>query len=170
MRYGDARRVKLRRLDAGAARKLVSAASVQVANAFERVPQRLARDDAGTYYYTDALNIPEGFTDHRLYVGKRGALRPMKLKDQVMDAAGELFITDAGTFKFSSHIPENQQCDAARSKDRGASCAFVFPEAWWIVKGKAQALTMVSDFASPQFVDTLGVYVGLPMGVPCDVF
>ncbi len=62
----------------------------------------LARDDSGVYYYVDAIR-KEGDdhhgTNHRVFVGKKGAMKLLPLTDQASDSAGDVFSTKNGDLR-----------------------------------------------------------------------
>lgn len=68
-------------------------------------PHLLARDDDGVYYYVDRKAIgrwgaqqrqTSGLRGFRLWIGRRGQMKPIKLRDAVLDAAGQIFLTKRG--------------------------------------------------------------------------
>jgi hypothetical protein len=64
-----------------------------------RRPYLLARDDRGVYYYVDELRQMYGGAGHRVFVGKKGALKQMALTDVTSDSAGEVFSTKSGDLR-----------------------------------------------------------------------
>ena len=69
--------------------------------ALVRHPYLLARDDSGTYYYVDKLYVkdePHG-TGHRVFVGKKGAMKQVPLTDQASDSGGDVFSTKSGDLR-----------------------------------------------------------------------
>jgi hypothetical protein len=59
----------------------------------------LARDDRGVYYYVDVLRPIYGGSGHRVFVGKKGALKQMALTDVTSDSAGDVFSTKTGDLR-----------------------------------------------------------------------
>jgi hypothetical protein len=107
----------------------------------------LSRDKAGTYYYVDRQREPQSNRNFRVFVGRRGSMKQLKLTDVVSDSAGEIFVTKNGRLRVS--IEKN--------------------ESSW-VQGKTEnklVLLPVEDNAILIHED-LGVYVGEPLGTPCD--
>jgi hypothetical protein len=64
-----------------------------------RVPHLLARDDSGVYYYVDRIAKIYGGKGYRVFVGKKGAMKPMPLTDVASDSAGEVFSTKSGDLR-----------------------------------------------------------------------
>ena len=64
-----------------------------------RRPYLLARDDRGVYYYVDELREVYGGSGHRVFVGKKGALKQMALTDVTSDSAGDVFATKGGDLR-----------------------------------------------------------------------
>lgn len=64
-----------------------------------RRPHLLARDDMGIYYYVDKLAERHGGKAFRVFVGKRGAMKPLPLVDIAMDSAGQVFSTKTGDLR-----------------------------------------------------------------------
>lgn len=170
------RNVPLQAVTDEAAKKLTASARFEPALKWNRIPVRLARDDEGTYYYVDAANPKhEQYVDHRVYIGKRGAVKAAVLKDVVSDPAGALYITNLGTLKFSTH----QQADIALAKSvpqsseiRATPYVVVRPdEARWLSRGRTTILSIVPHKTEDELVYAdLGAYTREKFGSPCDVF
>ncbi len=116
-----------------------------------RLPDRLLRDDSGVYYLVDRLRTEDSSDrrDWRVFVGPRGKMKLMALKDIVDDDEGQIFATKDGSLKLISGTGEVK----------------------W-VKGKGETkLTEVSldtlRNARMVYVD-LGPYSGERLGTPCD--
>jgi hypothetical protein len=63
-------------------------------------PVLLARASTGTtYYLVDQPHRPKGNTDFRLFIGKRGAMKQIKLKDLSADSDGLLLVSAQGVLK-----------------------------------------------------------------------
>lgn len=100
----DEARLPLRQLSAPQARALLDKVELHP-RFWQREPHLLARDDEGRYFYVDrmfahrrgrraiALTELRGF---RLFIGRRGRAREVKLRDAVLDAAGQIFLTNKG--------------------------------------------------------------------------
>lgn len=74
---------------------------------FDRTPHLLLRDDSGTYYYVDlddderiwtttAMESRKFQHGHRVYVGKKGAMKLMPMTNVVADSEGEIYQTKRG--------------------------------------------------------------------------
>jgi len=129
---------------------------------WHRSPHALTRDDDGTYYYVDQLwgsdeltRTPQGL---RVFVGQRGRLRFLPMKNLVVDPAGEIFITADGRLKL---LVDYSSKNAVKN-------------ATWITGKDRRSLTVVplqgsSEFRSRLFIyRELGVYAGITMHMPCD--
>ena len=66
---------------------------------WQRQPHALARDRIGRYYFVDRASDAAGGKDYRLFVGRQGAMKMMKLRDIVSDSEGEVFLTPRGEFR-----------------------------------------------------------------------
>jgi hypothetical protein len=127
---------------------------------FDRSPERLLRDDRGNYYLVDRLRTPDRLDrrDFRLFVGPRGKMKQVPLKDIVDDSEGMIFSTKNGELRL---VFGSSGGDSASSKEKYR----------WIEGKKTVALTDV-DLDLPinwrlVFMD-LGPYLGMRLGTPCD--
>jgi hypothetical protein len=114
-----------------------------------REPYALARDKQANYYYVDRGATPETAKDFRLYRGRRGALRPLSMRDVVSDSEGEVFESTGGKLRLF----------LGRA------------EAEWVEEKKTRALLrlpLAENFGL--IYNELGVYMGQRLGVPCDDF
>jgi hypothetical protein len=68
-------------------------------SAMIRRPYLLARDDAAVYYYVDVLREQYGGKGHRVFIGKKGALKQKPLTDVTNDDAGDVFATKTGDLR-----------------------------------------------------------------------
>lgn len=73
-----------------------------------RVPHLLARDDSGVYYYVDRIAKIYGGKGYRVFVGRKGAMKPMPLTDVASDSAGEVFSTKSGDLRLVRHSESNK--------------------------------------------------------------
>jgi hypothetical protein len=122
---------------------------------WKRQAYALARDASGTYYYVDKLRDdrsyeeqtadPDPPTGYRLFVGRKGRLKPQKLTDTAPDSRGVVLSTRRGDL----------------SIDLGA------PRVAWSRGEKVVELTYLppEDNATMIYRD-LGLYRRL--GIPCD--
>lgn len=58
----------------------------------------LARDENGIYYYVDKL-AGDGLQGVRVFVGKKGAMKPQAMTNIVADSAGEIYATKNGKLR-----------------------------------------------------------------------
>ena len=113
------------------------------------VPHLLARDDSGVYYYVDRLAKIYGGKGYRVFVGKKGAMKPMPLTDVASDSAGEVFSTKSGDLRLVRH--------SENSKDTMT----------WVKGEKHMELVFLdTDVNSAVIFKDLGIYTFL--GTPCD--
>lgn len=110
-----------------------------------RMPEKLLRDDAGTYYFVDRLRADER-RDFRLFKGQRGAMKLMPLKDIVDDSQGMVFSTRDGQLRL-----------------------VVGSAPKWVAGKKEAALVdvPVEDNVKLIYLE-LGPYLGATLGTPCD--
>ena len=120
-----------------------------------RRPEKLMRDDAGNYFFVDRLRTEdyEDRRDFRVFMGPRGKMKPLPLKDIVDDSEGTIFATKDGTLRLISTAGTKKQTIK------------------WVVGQKETPLTEVpvEDNARMIYLD-LGPYSGLPLGTACDDF
>lgn len=120
-----------------------------------RIAHFLARDDDGKYYYVDK-DRPDGSAGHRLYVGPKGSLKPVKLKNVVEDSEGALYVSAKGKLK--------------TTPVRGQA-----PKSQWLAgrgrKTRTVELTTVPAHNNVYLIYAqLGVYEGKQLGTPCDFY
>ncbi len=86
--------------------------------------------------------------EFRLYSGPRGSMKPLKMVNVVSDSEGDIFSTKSGELRLVLDKKESA----------------------WVQKGKRQQLKSlpVEDNVALIYSD-LGVYVGQPLGTPCDL-
>ncbi len=116
-----------------------------------RLPEKLLRDESGTYYLIDRFRSDDADDrrDFRIFAGKKGAMKQLPLKDIVDDSKGMVFATRGGDLRL-----------VADSRDGK-----------W-VKGKATTALIDVPLDSPDsarliYVE-LGPYLGQRLGTPCD--
>lgn len=140
--------------------KLIAGASF-VPPTWDRQPERLLRDDRGNYYLVDRLRTNDRLDrrDFRLFVGPRGKMKQVPLKDIVDDSEGMIFSTKSGELRLVfgnvDHADDKPMKDDFR----------------WIEGKKSQSLTDVPLDAPVNarliYMD-LGPYLGARLGTPCD--
>jgi hypothetical protein len=133
--------------------KLLAGAKLLPAR-WTRLPEKLIRDDLGTYFFIDRLRTEDqgDRRDFRVFKGSRGKMKLLPLKDIVDDSEGTIFATRDGVLRLITTDKNSRQQ--------------VFK---WVV-GKAETkLTEVpvEDNARMIYMD-LGPYSGLPLGTACD--
>lgn len=127
-----------------------------------RRPYRLARDDAGTYYFVDCFRDERGGDckvdgrDWRLWVGQRGKLKLQAMKNVVNDSVGEIFSSVAGDMRMVINANEPTPSDGPRQYK-------------WVSGKSEKKLTVVPIEDNAVMVYTsLGVYDRERLGTPCD--
>jgi hypothetical protein len=142
------RKIPLRVLGAGGARRLVASAQF-FAPPFRRVPHLLARDEEGSYFLVDAARDPDSGERaepprYQLRYGKKGQLAPVALAEAVADPGGLVLVTASGRLVESGGAAE------------------------W-VSGAARTPLRTIDVgeAGPLLYGELGPY-GKRLGTPCD--
>ncbi len=124
-------------------------------NPHTREPYALASDSYGNYYYVDRGNTEETKRDFRLYRGKKGALKPLKMTDLTSDSEGEIFASESGELRL---VLGNKRTPESRPR-----------KAEWIRGRRTTELTALPVHENyPLIYNELGVYLGERLGVPCD--
>lgn len=129
---------------------------------WDRQPERLLRDDRGTYYFVDRLRTQDQLDrrDFRLFVGQRGKMKQLPLKDIVDDSEGMIFSTKSGELRLV--FANARQAEG----DRPAKDEFK-----WVEGKRSVALTDVpvdSPINARLIYMDLGPYLGARLGTPCD--
>jgi hypothetical protein len=127
-----------------------------------RRPHALARDENGVYYYVDRLggadSITGAYRGFRIYVGERGKMKRLRMRNVVSDEKGEIFITEDGNLKLVLDVTPSKKTLSAAA---------------WIAKKKRADLVplRVGFFRTRTMIyRELGVYAGLRLHRPCDDF
>jgi len=154
------RKTPFKALGAEELAKLIASATF-VPPSWDRLPEKLLRDDAGTYYFVDRLRTEERSDrrDFRLFVGQRGKMKQMPLKDVVDDSEGMVFSTKSGDLRliFGNGRSENEK---------------PVPDDFKWIEGKSTKRLTDVPLTVPTngrlvYMD-LGVYAGARLGTPCD--
>jgi hypothetical protein len=112
-----------------------------LSSAMIRRPYLLARDDAAVYYYVDVLREQYGGNGHRVYIGKKGAMKVKPLTDVTNDSAGDVFATKTGDLRIVR--------DATQDK----------PSVTWVKGEKRTTLFSLDlDVSSALIFKDLGIY------------
>ena len=136
---------------------LLSAASF-TAPSWTRLPERLLRDDKGTYYFVDRLRTEDTLDrrDFRLFVGPKGRMALLPLKDVVDDSEGMIFSTQKGDLRLVAN--------RSASPDKP-------PMMKWVA-GRSELPLVEVPLDEPRNVRLvyleLGPYDGQRLGTPCD--
>jgi hypothetical protein len=107
----------------------------------------LARDNQGTYYYVDRLREPEDNKNFRLFAGKRGSLKLMKMTNVVSDSQGDIFTTKKGELRL---VLDRKH------------------PSWFAGKSETALINLPLDDNHIMIYTDLGVYAGQRLGTPCD--
>lgn len=120
---------------------------------FTRLPERLLRDDEGTYYLVDRFRTDDRADrrDFRVFVGPRGNMKQLPLKDIVDDTEGMILATKTGNLRLITREGK--------------------AESRWVKGQKTTPLTEVdlgrAETGRLVYLD-LGPYTGQRLGTPCD--
>lgn len=137
------------------AKKILEGASFTVA-LWSRLPEKLLRDDKGTYYLVDRFRTddPSDRRDFRVFAGQKGSMKQLPLKSIVDDSMGMIFATKNGNLRLVT----------------GNDGKF---EPKWVQGKDSTSLVEVDlgryDTARMIYLD-LGPYNGARLGTPCDDF
>ncbi len=144
-------RIPLKQVSAERAKQVIAKAKFYTTRII-RGAQRLARDDAGVYYYVDHIRKDYGGHGERLFVGKKGAMKEVPLTDTVADSGGEVYSTKTGDVRF---VFDNNEPD----KNRAA-----------FVKGdkRTELRILDLDVNSRLIYRDLGIYG--PLGTLCEAY
>jgi len=139
----DRRRLTLTRADEKTASTLLAKATL-FDEPVRQVPVFLGRINT-TYVYVDTSN----FKDYRLFMGKRGALKTLAIKEIVDDAEGMILVTVKGTL-----IMKRSRADVTSSTFGTAK--------------KPATVEVLSTVKNRRLIyRDLGVYKSTPPGHPC---
>ena len=148
--YKDSKYVtqRLQQLPADQARTLLQHVALHPP-LWQRQSLVLARDDEGVYYFVDRLRDDFGGHGERVFVGQKGAMKEMPMKNVVSDSAGQIFSTQNGELKL---ITDKQSQDH---------------KAYWKKGGKKEDLTLLEPTENRYLIySELGIYGSL--GAVCD--
>jgi hypothetical protein len=145
------RKTSLKPVAASDAAKLVANAALE-----EPVRPRyvtyFGRDTEDTTYYLvdrpwTPTEVPDS-RDYRLFIGKRGAMHQVAIKDQAVDSAGVLVITTLGKLRYTQKTQTLE---------------------WLPAAGKPREIAQIASGADSDLLyNQLGVYTGVRFGTPCD--
>ena len=107
----------------------------------------IARDKTGKYYYVDREREPEDSQKFRLFAGQRGSLKPLKMTNIVSDSEGQIFSTKNGQLRLVLDKKESS---------------------WIQGKSETKLLLLPLEDNVVLIYRDLGVYMGQPLGTPCD--
>jgi hypothetical protein len=107
----------------------------------------LARDDKGTYFYVDRPREPENNKAFRLFSGKRGSMKPLKMTNIVSDSLGDIFTTKRGELRLVLDLKK---------------------PLWVEAKSKTELSRLPVEDNVVMIYSELGVYAGQRLGTPCD--
>jgi hypothetical protein len=107
----------------------------------------IARDKTGRYYYVDRQREPEDSRNFRLFAGPRGSLKQLKMTNAVNDSEGDIFATKNGQLRLV--LGKNES-------------------SWIAGKSETKLVLLPLEDNVVLIYRDLGVYVGQPLGTPCD--
>ncbi|MBP6838107.1 MAG: hypothetical protein KA190_12420 [Kofleriaceae bacterium] len=94
----DKNEVEMRKLPAKESERILATAQFR-RPLWKRQGELLARDDVGTYYYVDRFREEEGRGGHRVFIGKKGAMKELAMTNLVDDSAGKIYGTKRGEIR-----------------------------------------------------------------------
>jgi hypothetical protein len=113
---------------------------------WQRLSHLLGRDDDGVYYFVDELREEYGGHGYRVFIGQKGAMKEVPMKNVVSDSAGEIFATTSGDLKIVTG-------------EKG--------KAYWKKGGKKEDLTLLEPKDNRYLIySELGIYGSI--GTVCD--
>jgi len=124
-----------------------------------RVVHALARDDSGVYYFVDRLASHDPYRKERrglrVFAGKLGKMRPMRMRKLVSDEGGEILSTDKGDLRLVLGVYEG----------RGKGGAV-----WIKGENRSTLVSLPVESANTRLLiyRDLGVYSGQKLHRPCD--
>jgi len=149
-----AREIPLSPLPPREARKLVASAAFRLPP-WRRVPHALARDGDGVHYLLDGARGADGRAldgaGWTFWLGRKGAMVPVKVDEVDVDGAGLLARTAAGTLEVGRD-----------EKGRWAT--------WRTPAGKVPLVWLEPADHGPLLYRELSPYAGQPLGTPCDPY
>lgn len=167
----------LRRLTPAAAKRFLDKVTFR-SQYWKREPHLLSRNDEGEYFYVDRARATtrrgglrfhpplSELRDFRLWRGRRGRMKRVKLQDVVIDSAGQIFLSKKGALHVST-----RKYIAKRSLVKNRR---VITKLAWRDRrtNKRQKLTLVPlDTPTLKLIHRqLGPYIGVKVGLPCDVW
>lgn len=177
----DGRKTGLSALSEAEARRLFKTAEFRDVY-WRRVIHLVARDDLGRYYVIDRL--PHGkAVDHlhhpvlprgvRLWIGPRGKMKRMRLRNTIADPAGQILITGKGRLKLTTKVHRTVAAEwqqpVAPAKGPCARCPCPCAGKVHVTK-----LTLIkAGFRRSNYAmvyKQLGPYLGIKLRKPCDVW
>jgi hypothetical protein len=124
----------------------------------------LARDDSGRYFYVDRQREPPQSKMFRLYMGKKGEMKPLKMTNVVSDSEGDIFATKTGELRL---IIPRQPDERSGMQTFGEDGPRKDP-VWVQGKGKLPLTWVPVEDNAYMIYAELGVYTGQLLGTPCD--
>lgn len=125
-----------------------------------RTAEALARDNLARYYFVDRLQKRAGGQGYRLFIGPKGALKRVRLRDVAQDSQGSVFATRKGSLVVS-----------AQTNRVGRYWKTTHTIKWVDRRGKERKLTWIPPRMNRVLIyRDLGVYTGKRFGTPCDIY
>jgi hypothetical protein len=113
----------------------------------------LGRDKSHNYYYLDHEVGAQGSAGFRLFVGRKGAMKRVKLTTVVRDTEGEVFATSRGELHVISTGDSHRPVLSWKRRDK-----------------TGDLVTVPVERNSYLIYEELGVYRGMDLGTPCDYY
>lgn len=167
----DQSQTKLQLLDKEATKRFIAKATLHDLY-WRRTPHLLARTPLGEYFYVDRTRLArvrgrrepiklENLRGFKMWRGRRGRMRPVKLKDVVIDAAGQVFISKRGSLHAKIRFDRWRKIQITAAHWRGKRSKK-------IVKLVRVPLSVRSTWVLIH--RDLGPYRGKKFGLPCDAW
>lgn len=112
-----------------------------------RMPHQLLRDDTGVYYFVDRLRDQKQHRDFRVFMGPRGKLTQLPLKDIVDDSKGTIYATKSGNLRLVANSSNYT---------------------WVSGKQTVKLIDVPIEENGRMIYLDLGPYSGALLGTPCD--
>jgi|GEM_PF-1263399 len=153
------RKTKLTLIEGDRRRRILHASKFYTPK-WQRRADALARDNLAKYYYVDRLNKKAGGQGYRLFIGPKGALKRVGLRDVAQDSEGSVFATRKGSLVLSRSTFK-----------QGRYWRTKYEIKWVSRRGKVRKLKWIPPNMNQVLIyRDLGVYTGKRFGTPCDIY
>jgi hypothetical protein len=168
----DQSQTKLQTLDKEATKRFLAKATLRDSY-WRHEPHLLARTSTGEYFYVDRKRMPytgprraptkiENMRGFRMWRGRRGRMKRLKLKDVVIDAAGQVFLGKKGSLHVKTQVARYERLIIKEVSWRDARTKKHTKLISVPIKGVRSTWILIHR--------DLGPYRGQKFGLPCDVW